>query len=140
MAESAPIVRPWNAPSSTTKRPPGLRRRASLIAHSIASAPELQKNTLPPSEASASRARQAHRGLGVEEVAHVHEPAGLVAHRLHHARVAVAELGHGDPAQEVEVLVPVRVPQPRALAAHELHRLAHVGAHHRLALELPEHV
>ena len=54
VADSAPIVRPWKAPSSTTKRPPGLRRRASLIAHSIASAPELQKNTLPPSEASAS--------------------------------------------------------------------------------------
>jgi hypothetical protein len=37
-----------------------------------------------------------HPGLRVEEVAHVHEPPGLLAHRLDHARVAVAELGDRD--------------------------------------------
>ena len=56
VADSAPIVRPWKPPSTTTKRPPGFRRRASLMAHSTASAPELQKNTLPPSDSSDSRA------------------------------------------------------------------------------------
>ena len=55
VADSAPIVRPWKPPSTTTKPPPGLRFRASLIAHSLASAPELQKNTLPPSERSERR-------------------------------------------------------------------------------------
>ena len=32
--------------------PPGRARRASLIAASLASAPELHRNTLPPSELS----------------------------------------------------------------------------------------
>ncbi len=53
--DSAPIVRPWNAPSSTTISPPCRWRRASLIAHSLASAPEFVKNTLPPSELADSR-------------------------------------------------------------------------------------
>ena len=52
----------------------------------------------------------------------MHQPADLLADRPHHARVAVAEAGDRDAAQEVEVLVAVGVPQQRALAAHELHR------------------
>ena len=55
VAESAPNVRPWKPPWSTTKRPPGRRLRASFRAASLASAPELQKNTLPPSERAVSR-------------------------------------------------------------------------------------
>ena len=55
VAESAPNVRPWKPPCSTTKRPPGRRLRASFSAASLASAPELQKNTLPPSERAVSR-------------------------------------------------------------------------------------
>ena len=55
VAERAPIVRPWKPPSITTNSPPVRRLRASLSAHSIASAPELQRNTRPPSERSASR-------------------------------------------------------------------------------------
>ena len=55
VADSAPYVRPWKPPSTTTMSPPARWRRASLIAHSFASAPELPKNTLPPSEASDSR-------------------------------------------------------------------------------------
>ena len=56
VAESAPYVRPWKAPSTTTTSPPGRARRTSLIAASTASAPELVKNTLPPSDRSLSRA------------------------------------------------------------------------------------
>jgi hypothetical protein len=76
-----------------------------------------------------------HPRLGVEEVPHVHQPAGLLPHSLDHLRVAVAELGHRDPGEEVEVLVALVVPQPRALAAHELDRVARVRGHERLALE-----
>ena len=65
----------------------------------------------------------------------MHQAPGLLAHRLDHARVAVAELRHRDAGQEVEVLVALVVPQPRALAAHELDRVARVGAHHGVALE-----
>jgi hypothetical protein len=49
------MVRPWKPPSITTKSPPRRRLRASFSAHSTASAPELQRKTLPPSELSDSR-------------------------------------------------------------------------------------
>jgi hypothetical protein len=78
--------------------------------------------------------RKAHRRLGVVEVAHVHEPAGLVLHGPNHGWVAVPHLGDGDSRQEVQVLVALVVPEPRALAADELDRVAHVRAHHRPAL------
>ena len=42
--DSAPIVRPWNAPSVATIRFRPVNRE-SLIAASLASAPELQKKT-----------------------------------------------------------------------------------------------
>ncbi len=47
VADSAPYVRPWKAPYTTTTSPPGWALRTSLIAASLASAPELQKYTLP---------------------------------------------------------------------------------------------
>jgi hypothetical protein len=56
VADSAPYVRPWNAPSKTTISPPGRALRTSLMAASTASAPELVKNTFPPSERCESRA------------------------------------------------------------------------------------
>ena len=62
VAESAPYVRPWKAPCSETIVPPWRALRAHLIAASIASAPELVKKTLPPSELSDSRA--ASRDIG----------------------------------------------------------------------------
>jgi hypothetical protein len=81
---------------------------------------------------------QPHPGLGVEEVAHVHEAPRLLAHRANDRRVAVPELGHRDARQEVEVFVALGVPQPGALAPNELDRVAHVRAHHRRALECPK--
>ena len=65
----------------------------------------------------------------------MHQPAGLLADRLDDARVAVAELRDGDAGEEVEVLVALVVPEARALAAHELDRVARVGRHERVALE-----
>ena len=43
VADSAPNVRPWNAPWTTTMSPPGLALRASFRAASTASAPEFEK-------------------------------------------------------------------------------------------------
>src|SRR6185437_1273301 len=40
-----------------------------------------------------------------------------------------------DPAQEVEVLVALLVPQQRAVSSHELDRQARVGADHALGLD-----
>ena len=45
MMESAPIERPWKAPSSEISPPRPVAARANLIAPSMASAPELQKKT-----------------------------------------------------------------------------------------------
>ena len=62
MADSAPYVRPWNAPWKTTTSPRGRALRTSLIAASFASAPEFVKNTTPPSERVVSRS--ASRTIG----------------------------------------------------------------------------
>jgi hypothetical protein len=64
----------------------------------------------------------------------------LFAHSLDHPRMAVAEQRHRDAAEEVQVLVAIVVPQARARAAHELDRVAGVGAHHGVALELHDRV
>ena len=55
VADSEPYVRPWNPRCTETMVPCGLALRATLIAASLASVPELAKCTLPPSEDSASR-------------------------------------------------------------------------------------
>ena len=68
----------------------------------------------------------------------MHEPARLLADRLDHVRVAVPELHDRDAGEEVEVLVALGVPEARALAAHELDRVARVGRHRGVALELLE--
>ena len=62
VADSAPYVRPWNPSSSTMIFPTGLALRASLIAASLASAPELARNTLPCSELSDRRAESSSAG------------------------------------------------------------------------------
>ena len=57
------MVRPWKAPSVATRwvRPV---RRVSLIAASLASAPELAKNTLPGPESSRASSRSASSTCG----------------------------------------------------------------------------
>ena len=62
VADSAPYVRPWNALWATMMSPRGRALRTSLIAASLASAPELQKNTMPPSDREASRAASSTLG------------------------------------------------------------------------------
>ena len=65
----------------------------------------------------------------VEEVAHVREPADLLADRLDHGGVAVPEVDRADARDEVEVLPALVVVEPHPLAAHEHHGLARVHAH-----------
>ena len=122
VAESEPIVRPWKAPSRTTISGSAMPRpcaclRTSLIAHSFASVPELQRNALPPGSSSAEPLGEPHAALGQVEVRGVRQGADLLAHRLDHCRVAVADGADRDPRQEVEVLLPSesqsRAPSPR---------------------------
>ena len=55
--------------------------------------------------------------------------ADLLAHRLDDPRVAAADVENRDPGEEVEVLeAALLVPQPAPFAAHELDRVADVGA------------
>ena len=57
--EGAPMERPQRRDDDVAPGPP--LRRASLMAHSLASAPELAKNTLPPAgEPSPDQAVQSH--------------------------------------------------------------------------------
>ena len=59
----------------------------------------------------------------------------LLLDRGDHARVAVPDVQHRDAGQEVEVLVALVVPEPHALAAHELDRVADVRRDRVFALE-----
>ena len=78
------------------------------MAHSLASAPELQKNTWPPAGVAVADQpveRRRHLGpdRGAEQVRHVQQRAGLGGEGVGHRRVGVAERGHGQARQQVEV-------------------------------------
>ena len=86
---------------------------------SLASAPELQKNTL-----SAKRVLDQPRGqtFGLRDaiqVGDVHHLGRLLGDRLGQMRMAVAERGGGDAGAEIEESSPVHRPQPGALAPLE---------------------
>src|SRR5262249_34000497 len=66
----------------------------------------------------------------------MHQPPDLPAHGFDHPRVAVTEVGHRDPAEEIEVLAALGVPHPRSLSAHELDRETRVRADHARTLQL----
>ena len=132
VADSAPIVRPWKAPSSTTISPPRRRLRASLIAASFASAPELQRNTRAPgSKLCGEPLGEPRAGLGVDRGSR---------------RAAAAPPARGSPRRRAGgsgrrcrprcrpgsrgTASPVGVVERGALAAHELDRQPRVGLHH----------
>ena len=112
---SAPYVRPWNALCATTTSPRGRALRTSLIAASLASAPELQKNTTPPNERAhkprGQRARSARCRRGSRRGSAA-RPAPARPRTT--ARMAVAEVVDRDPAQEVEVLDALGVRRARS--------------------------
>src|SRR5690606_7185508 len=68
---------------------------------------------------------------GAVQVGHVLQRAGLLGDGLGHRRVAVAEPGHGQAAQEVEVAVAPVVPQLAPLPPHEGDALGGVRRHER---------
>ena len=134
------MVRPWNAPSVATRwvRPV---RRVSLSAASLASAPELEKNTLP--RRGGRHQRQQPLGeldlrRGGEEVGDVAERAQLGGHGLDEGGVGVAEGVDGDAAEEVEVLPALVVPDVGALAAHQRQLGRAEGVHQRRGVALQQ--
>ena len=116
VSASAPMVRPWKPPSAATTwvRPV---RRVSLNAASLASVPELVKNTLagPASEQVDQLLGQLDLGRAGEEVGDVAERLELLGDGRDQGRVAVAEGVDGDAAEQVDVLVALVVPDVGAL-------------------------
>ena len=58
----------------------------------------------------------------VEQVRRVDQRLRLIGDRARQSRMRVAERGDADSRQQIEILAPVRVVQPHALAAHERDR------------------
>ena len=131
VAASAPVVRPWKEPSSATI--PGLpvALRAYLIAASFASAPELQKNAVPPPKRADSFSRELDLRLRPVEVRDVPEPLELRLRGRERRRVAMPERDDGDAGAEVEVALAVGVDELAAVALDEGHVGARVGRHDR---------
>src|SRR5207245_2593756 len=67
-------------------------------------------------------------GERVIDVGGVEQRRRLRPDRLHHRRMAMAQVVHREAREEVEVALAVGVPQLRAAPAHERHRLARVDA------------
>ena len=114
------MVRPWKLPSMATRwvRPV---RRVSLNAASLASAPELVKNTLPPPSGSPSRDSSRSASVTCGSVAKKFETwprvPQLLGDGVDQRGVGVAERVDGDAAEQVEVAVALGVPDVGALAA-----------------------
>ena len=87
------------------------------MAHSLASAPLLQKKTWPgPAvDQPVEGGRHLALRLGAEQVGHVQQGLGLGADRVGDGRVGVAERGDRQAGEEVEVLAAVVVPEEAAL-------------------------
>jgi hypothetical protein len=80
--------------------------------------------------------RELHSALGQVEVRRVGEHADLLANRLDHRRMTVADRADRDAGEEIEVFLAVRVPEPRPLAADELDGCPRVGLHQPARVQL----
>ena len=103
------MVRPWKAPAAATMcgRPV---RRAILNAASLASAPELQKNTRPrrrPASSSTSRSASAICGAAAKKLETWPSVVSCVGDGLHDRGCAWPSALTAMPAEQVEV---ARVP------------------------------
>ena len=74
VADSAPIVRPWKPPSSTTKSPPGAVPARELERALDRLGARVAEEHLAAERRSDSRSASRMRRLGVVEVADVHQP------------------------------------------------------------------
>ena len=98
----------------------------------------VREEDLPPAEQVVQPFREQHLRLGVVEVRHVGQHAGLRADGLDDLRVRVPDAHHGDAGDEVEVFVAVGVPEPAPGAAGERHGLPPVHGHVEGAFSLAD--
>ena len=95
--------------------------RTILIATSLASAPELHRNTRSAKRLALTSSSAVQRRRAVEHVAGVPELAGLLDQRGHQVRIVVAEATHGDAGGQIDELTALAVPHTGALAALQYH-------------------
>jgi hypothetical protein len=69
---------------------------------------------------------QPRRRFGVEDVGNVSELFGLLFDRAHDAGISMTETRDRESAKEIEIAIPVRVIQIRAVPAHERERQASI--------------
>ena len=93
--------------------------RASLMAPSLASAPELVKNTWSKQLCSVSAFASCEAGAVVERRARRQQRCGLRGKRIGDGRRRMAEAIDRPALDEVEIALAAVVPQPRAFAADE---------------------
>ena len=98
----------------------GTRLARELDRGLVGLGPGVAEEGLAAEAAAGEAVGEAHGGLGVEEVADVQQPSRLLAHGGDNPGVAVADVRDGDAGEEVQVLVPVDVPEHGARAAHKL--------------------
>ena len=119
------MLRPWKAPSAATM-PVRPVRRASLMAASSASVPELQKKTAEPvgrvRRASSSRSASSTCGIEVKKFDTCTSWPACLETAATSAGWLWPERVDRDAADEVEVAAAVDVPDPGAVAVleHEL--------------------
>ena len=108
------------------------------MAASLASVPELQKNAWPPKLRSRKRLGPQPLQLGVPGVGHVDQLAQLLADRLDHRRRAVAQQVASPAGKQIQVAVPLGVPDVGAFAADQGHGKPAVVGNHVLLEELED--
>ena len=114
----------------------GVCSRASLIAASFASAPELQKNALPPKLRSRQQLGPSTLSFRMPRIGHVNQLGRLLLNRFHNPRRTMAQQVAAPTGKEVQILPALVVPHQRAFAAHEAHREPSVIRHHVLGEKL----
>ena len=102
------------------------------MAASLASAPELQKNTRSMPDNAAQAIGQPRLQVDAVQVGGVHQLARLLADGPGDRRVGVAQAAHGNAGQGIEVLPVLAVPQPDAFTTLELHGQPVIGRHKML--------
>ena len=73
--------------------------------------------------------------FGPKQIGDVQQLLGLLAQCFADCRMAMAERGNCKPREQVEVLLALKIPEPRALAANKLHRGWPIGGHQGAVLE-----
>ena len=117
VADSAPYVRPWKRPATTTISPPGWRLAGELQRRLVRLRAAVGEEHAAAERALGQPLGQPHHRRGEVEVADVQQRSGLLADRPTTARVAVADARHADAGRKSRYSVPSashsRAPSPR---------------------------